>query len=199
MVTIASAPQESKAAPFSPLRGRFLKKCGAVLVFVLAWHAASSSGLVREQIVPRPLTVLSTFLELTFDWSDFARSNLQNQLVLSALLTIARVMAGLTTGIILGVIVGYIVGWYPVLGFPVDCVVRALRTIPGLAWVPLAIAWFGVTFLGPIFIVSLSTFFPIAISTIHGVRAVNPVYIQTMLTLGGDDRTIMRDVVLPSA
>ncbi|MBI4505808.1 MAG: ABC transporter permease [Chloroflexi bacterium] len=176
-----------------------LRRAGALAVFVLIWHLASATGLVRPQIVPPPGIVFQTFLEMTADWSEFARHNLQLQLAMSAALSIARVLAGLAVGIAVGVTAGYLVGWYPLWAFPIEFVVRALRTIPGLAWVPLAIAWFGVAFTGPVFIVTLSALFPVAIATMHGVRTVNPVYIQSLRTLGADDRTIMRDVVLPGA
>jgi ABC-type nitrate/sulfonate/bicarbonate transport system permease component len=165
----------------------------------MLWQAATATGLVREQIIPRPFTVLVTFLELTFDWSPFARQNLQFQLAISAGLSIARVAAGLGIAIVAGVSLGCLVAWFPLWAFPVDLTIRALRTIPGLAWVPLAIAWFGVSLLGPIFIVSISAVFPIAIATIHGVHTVNPIYIQSLRTLGADAHTIMREVILPGA
>jgi ABC-type nitrate/sulfonate/bicarbonate transport system permease component len=163
------------------------------------WHAATATGLVREQIIPRPWTVLTTFLELTFDWSQFARQNLQFQLAISSALSIARVVYGLGIALVAGVALGSLVAWFPLWAFPVDFAIRALRTIPGLAWVPLAIAWFGVSFLGPIFIVAISAVFPIALATIHGVRTVNPIYIHSLRTLGANGRTIMREVILPGA
>jgi ABC-type nitrate/sulfonate/bicarbonate transport system permease component len=155
--------------------------------------------LVREQIVPRPLTIVTTFFELTFNWSQFARQNPQYQLVISTALSLARVAAGMAVAFVGGVALGGLVAWFPLWAFPVDFAIRALRTIPGLAWVPLAIAWFGVSFLGPIFIVTISAVFPIALATIHGVRTVNPIYIQSIRTLGANDSTIVREVLLPGA
>ncbi len=179
--------------------GSIARRGGALVAFLVLWYAVTASGLIQEQIVPRPLTVLTTFLELTFDWSEFARQNLQYQLVISTALSLARVVAGLAIALVGGVALGSLVAWFPLWGFPADFAIRALRTIPGLAWVPLAIAWFGVSFLGPVFIVAISAVFPIAIATIHGVRTVNPIYIQALRTLGANGRTIMREVVLPGA
>ena len=179
--------------------GPIARRGGAILAFLVLWHAATTTGLVREQIIPKPLTVLTTFLELTFDWSQFARQNLQFQLTISSALSIARVLSGLAVALVAGVALGSLVAWFPFWAFPVDFAIRALRTIPGLAWVPLAIAWFGVSFLGPIFIVAISAVFPIALATIHGVRTVDPIYVQSLRTLGANGRTIMREAILPGA
>lgn len=186
-------------APGTILAPTLVRRAGALIVFILLWQLVTMTGLVKVQIVPSPLTVFASFLDLTLDWSDFARHNLQLHIPISAALSVARVAVGLTIGIVVGVAVGYLIGWYPLWGFPADFVVRTLRSIPAIAWVPLAISWFGVAFLGPIFIVSLSAFFPIAIATQHGVRTVNPVYIQSLRTLGADDGMILRDVILPGA
>lgn len=180
-------------------RGSAVRRIGALIGFVLLWYLVTITGLVAEQIIPPPSAVLATFVEFTLDWSDFALRNLQFQLVLSAGASIARVAVGLVNGILLGVTIGCVVAWYPLWAFPADLAIRTLRTIPGLGWVPLAVSWFGVSFLGPVFIVTLATVFPVAIATIHGVRTANPVYINSLRTLGADDRAIIREVVLPGA
>ncbi|MBI3966534.1 MAG: ABC transporter permease [Chloroflexi bacterium] len=176
-----------------------LRKSGALVALLAVWQLASVTGLVQEQILPPPLTVLQTFVELSTDWSVFALQNLQFQLVISTGMSLLRVAVGLTCGVVIGVVTGYLVAWYPLAAFPLDFLIRSLRTIPGLAWVPLAVVWFGVSWLGPIFIVTLSATFPIALATIHGVRTVNPTYIQALRTLGANDRTILREVILPGA
>jgi ABC-type nitrate/sulfonate/bicarbonate transport system permease component len=175
------------------------RRARALAAFLLLWHVLSASGLVPAQIVPPPFTVFRTFAELALDWSDFARENLQFQLVIATGLSLARVAAGLAIGIAVGVAAGGLVGWFPVAAFPIDLLIRTLRPIPGLAWVPLAIAWFGVGFLGPIFIVSMSAVFPIAIATIHGVRTANPVYVASLRTLGARDWHVVREAILPGA
>src|SRR5258708_3953824 len=97
--------------------GSIARRGGALVAFLVLWYAVTASGLIQEQIVPRPLTVLTTFLELTFDWSEFARQNLQYQLVISTALSLARVVAGLAISLVGGGALGSLLAWVPLCGF----------------------------------------------------------------------------------
>jgi len=171
----------------------------ALVAFVIAWQLALTSGLINSAILPGPLVVATTILDLLFEPAAYARDNPAFQLIPSAGLTVMRVLVGLAAATIVGVPVGFAIAWYRVAGTPIDWIVRALRTIPGLAWVPLAIAWFGVGIVGPVFIVTITILFPVVIATVHGVRTLNPIYVHSLRTLGADELTTFREVVLPGA
>jgi NitT/TauT family transport system permease protein len=73
------------------------------------------------------------------------------------------------------------------------------RPIPPLAWVPLAILWFGVGTSSAAFLIFMGAFFPILLNTMSGVMGIDSVYIDVARTLDARPIQIMRKVVLPAA
>ena len=74
-----------------------------------------------------------------------------------------------------------------------------LRPIPPVSWIPLAIIWFGIANKPAIFLVFLGSFFPILLNTIHGVKSCDRNLIRAGAMVGGDQRRLLRYVVLPAA
>jgi ABC-type nitrate/sulfonate/bicarbonate transport system permease component len=80
-----------------------------------------------------------------------------------------------------------------------DGLLNILRPIPPLAWIPLAILWFGLGEKSVVFITLISAFFAILINTIAGVRSVEKSLMRAALTLGATRATLIKDVIVPSA
>jgi ABC-type nitrate/sulfonate/bicarbonate transport system permease component len=81
-----------------------------------------------------------------------------------------------------------------------DPVVELFRPISPLAWIPLAILWFGIGETGKIFIIFIATFFPILLNTVSGVKSVDPVMIRAGQILGCDTSfKLFIKVILPAA
>jgi ABC-type nitrate/sulfonate/bicarbonate transport system permease component len=80
-------------------------------------------------------------------------------------------------------------------------VLHAGRQIPGLAWIPLAILWFGIGDATSVFVIALSSFFPTVIFTLSGVRNIDRVLLRAALTLGARRSSVfmLRTVILPGA
>ena len=78
--------------------------------------------------------------------------------------------------------------------------IELFRPISPLAWIPLAILWFGIGESGKIFIIFIATFFPILLNTVSGVKGVDPVLIRAGQVLGCEtDRALFSRVILPAA
>ena len=60
----------------------------------------------------------------------------------------------------------------------VDPVIRSLYPIPGIAWIPLAILWFGLGNVAVVFVVFIAEFFPLYFSTEAGARNINPILVD---------------------
>jgi NitT/TauT family transport system permease protein/taurine transport system permease protein len=73
------------------------------------------------------------------------------------------------------------------------------QSIAGIAWVPLAVIWFGFGQGTVIFVVANAVFFIVLFNTITGVQSVQPALKQVVLTLGGSGWDVLREVVLPGA
>ena len=109
-----------------------------------------------------------------------------------------RVLSGYFAAVILGIPVGILLSWYPLLADAFNPVIQLMRPISPLAWMPLAIIWFGVSNAAPIFLIFLASFFTIVVATMSGVRNLPVMYMQAGRNFGLTPMQMMRRVVLPA-
>jgi len=102
-------------------------------------------------------------------------------------------------GAVAGVLVGMLMGrsrWAERLLLPI---VSVGNPIPGLAYAPLFVIWFGLGNLPAVLLVAFAAAFPIAVNTWSGVRAVKEIWIRAAESMGAQERQLFRSVVLPAA
>lgn len=158
-------------------------------VVVLIWESLAASGVVNQIILPRFSTVVETMYEKT----------LSGELLLSIGWSTYRVLLGFFLGLVLAFPLGLAIGWWKMARELFNPVVEVLRPVPPLAWIPLAVIWFGVGFQSVMFITVLGSFFPICLAVIAGVQSVDKKVIEYSQTLGASTGQILRHVVIPSA
>ncbi len=158
---------------------------GALLVAL--WSA--SVRWTGTKVFPSPLQVLRGLGEL---WRrGLLLPYLRDSLV--------RVAIGYGTAVALGVPLGLWLGWSRNLATAVNPVIQVLRPISPIAWIPVAIVFFGIGNLAPIFLVFLGAFFPIVVTTQNGVGAVPPMYLRAARNFGLSPVQILGRVLLPAA
>src|SRR4029079_16844631 len=81
----------------------------------------------------------------------------------------------------------------------VNPLIQMLRPISPLAWMPLAVIWFGISNAAPIFLIFLASLFPITVAAPQGVRIVPKVFLQAGRNFGLPFRRLLTHVVLPAA
>jgi ABC-type nitrate/sulfonate/bicarbonate transport system permease component len=131
--------------------------------------------------------------------ATFVRLALNGILALNALTTIVRLVAGFAIGAVAGVVIGVLMGrsrWAEDLLVPL---VSVGNPIPGLAYAPLFVIWFGLGNLPAVLLVGFAAAFPIAVNTWTGVRAVKEIWIRSAVAMGAGERQIFRRVVIPGA
>jgi NitT/TauT family transport system permease protein len=99
----------------------------------------------------------------------------------------------------LAIPLGILMGWFNGLFVALNPLTQILRPISPIAWIPLAIIWFGVGNLAPIFLIFLSSFFPIALETTTGVHTIERQYIRAAENFGVSGLALFRQVVIPAA
>ncbi len=166
-----------------------------VVAFLGLWEAASRTGIfglrdpfIARLLLPSPGTVFEAGIELSREGLLFS----------NILTTLLRVGAGFVLGGLIGVVLGVVMGSSPFCFDFFDPFVRIFQPIPGVAWVPLAIIWFGLGNGAAIFIITVGTLFPVTINTITGVQSVEPMLVKAALTLGAGRRQILLHVMIPS-
>jgi NitT/TauT family transport system permease protein len=159
-------------------------------VFLAIWELAPALGFIPESVLPPPSVLPQAFLR-----------ELTSGVWFAALLTsLRRYLAGLVIGCTLGVGLGVATGMSDTLEASLAWVIRVLRPIPGLAWVPFAILWFGIDATAAIFIIGIGVFW-ISYFAAHGaVHAVDRDLIEVAEAFGfrrADQKLIK--VILPAA
>ncbi len=112
--------------------------------------------------------------------------------------SLLRVGFGYGAAVLLGVPIGLALGWWSGLARAANPLIQMLRPISPLAWMPLAVIWFGVSNLAPIFLIFLASFFPIVLATMTGVRNVPPMYVQAGRNFGLTTMALLRRVIFPA-
>ncbi len=166
----------------------FLGLAGTALIIGI-WEIAVRSGAIDAAIFPSPsLAISEAVTRLSADrvaehmaWSLF------------------RVFSGFVIGAAAGIVVGVLAGWSAGFGLIARPLIELLRPIPPLAWIPLAIIWFGLGEPSKFFIIFLGAFFPVVTAAYQGVRSADPVLIRAAQTFGVTGWRLLLQVILPSA
>jgi ABC-type nitrate/sulfonate/bicarbonate transport system permease component len=106
---------------------------------------------------------------------------------------------GLTLAIVSGVILGIIVGWYRRVRLLLDPFLSALYATPRIAMIPLIIIWFGTGMQSKVFIVFMSSFFPILVNTVSGVRTLDPDLLKAARAFCATDWQIFKTLAVPGS
>jgi NitT/TauT family transport system permease protein len=147
-----------------------------------------SIRVTASELFPKPVDVLRGLVELV-------REGLLLKYVVASLF---RVTIGFTLAVLIGVPIGLALGWFRGLFFAFNPIIQALRPISPIAWIPVAILWFGVDDRAPIFLIFLASVFPIVVSAIAAVQNIPEVFIRAARNFGLGRLELFRRVILPA-
>ncbi len=164
------------------------------VALLLLWQALSGLGIIPAHLLPSPLAIADGLWDLiTIGMPPGYR--LGSHLLYSLI----RVGWGFLLAAALGIPLGLLLGFSPRLREMVTPVVELVRPVPPLAWIPIAILWFGIGMRSAAFIIFLGAFFPILLNTVGGVTSVSKLLREAALTLGAGRREMLLKVLLPGA
>jgi ABC-type nitrate/sulfonate/bicarbonate transport system permease component len=156
---------------------------------LVLWQAAAELNLYNTILLPPPIRIAVSAWHLIVTGELFR--HLGDSLQRIALANLVAI----STAVPLGILMGRYRGFEDLM----DGVLNIIRPIPPLAWIPLAILWFGIGENSVVFITLISAFFAILINTIAGVRGIDKSLARAALTLGATQRDVIRDVILPGS
>ena len=113
--------------------------------------------------------------------------------------SLQRIFIGFSVAAALAISIGLLIGRFRVAAQALLPPLEVLRPIPAVAWIPLAILLFVSAEQSMVFITFIGAFFPILLSTVHGVQGVVPRLVNASLTLGAGPVDVFREVILPGA
>ena len=131
--------------------------------------------------------------------ATFGRLVVSGILPLHGLSTLGRLVVGFLLGAVLGLTLGLLMGRFRRAEDLLVPVVSVGNPIPGLAYAPLFVLWFGLGNLPAVLLVGFAAAFPVAINTWTGVKAVKQIWIRAAQAMGAGERQLFHKVVLPGA
>jgi NitT/TauT family transport system permease protein len=184
----------------SPNLARLVVYLVLPLSFLALWYGLGLIGALPPGIVPRLDSVLRGWWYWVFGNPTAKMMDAYSASWLPTVLySTQRVIEGYVIGLCVGAPLGIVVGWSNLASRLIDPSIQGIRPIPITAWIPFAIAWFGIEDANAIFLVSLSAFFPIFINSTHGARDINKNLVRAARMMGASDRQLLLRVILPNA
>lgn len=164
----------------------------SIFVFLVLWQLLCMFTSVGA-LLPTPIIVLKEFFK------SFAEPIGRNTMVEHILWSLYRVIPAYLVGAAFGIILGILMGWYQIAEAIFKPIFEVIRPIPPLAWIPIAILWFGIGEGSKWFLIFLSSFIYTTSNAYAGARSVDPTLVGCAKMLGGSDKDIFRYIVLPSS
>lgn len=121
-----------------------------ILAILAIWQLGSILKIINPFIMPAPLEIIKSFFSML----------LNGQLLVDIFASIKRVLVGFGFACLIAIPLGIILGWNKSLSYYLLPLIEFLRPIPPIAWIPLAILWFGIRDTSSYFITALASFFP---------------------------------------
>jgi ABC-type nitrate/sulfonate/bicarbonate transport system permease component len=160
-----------------------------MLMVLIVWQLIALLEFIHPTIFPGPLAVAQAA------WRQIPVS----QVLLHTRSSLARIIGGFFLGATLGIVIGVTSGWYRWLRSVVRAPIELLRPIPPLAWIPLAIVWFGLGEPSKVFVIFLGAFFPVVTNTYKGLIGIDPDLLRAAQTLGLRGWRLLLRVALPAS
>jgi len=168
-----------------------------ILGFLIVWQFVSMTGLIK---LPPPSDLVTnprTRIYLMYPFFD--RGGTDKGLFWQTLASLQRVLIGYSLAAVVGIGTGIMVGLNPFLNKALDPLFQFLRTVPPLAWVPLALAAFQQNQPAALFVIFVTAIWPILINTAVGVQQIPQDYINVRQVLQLSSPKFFFKILIPSA
>lgn len=169
------------------------------LALLALWATAVQQRWVVEGIVPSPAQVARSWYQWIVGGPTRSLSPYSGTWLANVVYSGRRVLEGFVLAAAVGIPLGLFIGWNRLVARLVDPSVQLLRPVPITAWLPFAIAVFGIYDASALFLIGLGAFYPIVVNTTHGVRDTNLLLLRAARMLGAGETAILTKVVFRSA
>ena len=157
-------------------------------ILISLWEALAGLGLVNSMVLPAPSTVLTTIVEMAASGQLFA----------DAFQSLVRVLTGFGLAVILGTPLGLWIALNRKAAYFFEPLVHFLRPIPPIAWVPLAILWFGIGNGSSYFLTLIASLFPIVLNVHLGVRSISAQHFNVARCFEASFPLVLRKIIWPA-
>lgn len=159
------------------------------VLLIIIWQSVCSIGDVRSYNMPSPDMILNDAIDKIKDgtfWKHITVSFL-------------RVLEGFVIAALSALVIGTVIGLSKYFERFTELVLQILKPIPPIAWIPLAILWFGIGEMSKLYIIFYGAFFPILLNTVDGIHNIDKRYLELARVYEVDKLRLVWRVILPGA
>lgn len=157
-------------------------------IILILWELITRFSGWSHHVFPSPITVATSMLELIMNGS----------LLKNTVASLFRVSIGFSLAVVLGIPLGIILGRLEIAKLLFNPVIQFLRPISPLAWIPLAMLWFGIGDPPAIFLIFLASFFPLVVATSVAVETIKPTYFQVAANFNFSRVEVLTKIIIPA-
>ena len=165
------------------------KKIAFYVLIIIVWQGIDSTEIWPDNIFPSPVEVGE---DLLYGISD-------GSLFYGIATSMWRLVIGLSIAIGGGMLLGIFMARVETVNQTIGSLVLGLQSIPSVAWVPLAILWFGLSDYGIIFVTAIGAIFAVTINTYTGVKNIDPSFIEAARNMGAKGSQLITTILIPAA
>lgn len=194
MATIGSTkPVETRPKSSSNKHERTVISIGSIVIIFAIWIVLTATGTVTENYLPSPQALVVEFLEL---WQN----GYQGETLFAHIgASLSRTLLGFAIGSLAGIVVGLAAGYSVVISAVISPVMAFIRPIPPIAFIPMAVLYFGLGETGKIVLITVTAFNYTAVNAQSGAVGVPQAYRRAAATLGISKSQEFFKVILPAA
>lgn len=169
--------------------GSLVPPLAALAVLLVVWHVAHIYGPWRPDLFPGPLDVAPALAHLVTS----------GQLGPALYATMRRLLLGFGGSLLIGLAIGFLMARFDPLHRALKPYLLGLQSLPGLAWVPLSVLWFGFTENFYVFVTLIGSLFAAALMFTDAIAAVPAGYLNVAQTMGARGVVLVSTVAIPAA
>ena len=180
--------QQHRVHPVNKVLSQWKSFAGPLLL-LLVWKLAADAKIAPDSLLVPPKKVVEAAVELV-------KSHI---LIDNLLISLSRVAKGFIFGSSLGFIIGILIGVSKGADEFLSPILRTVRQVPLLGWMPLIVLWFGIGELSKVVFISIGAFFPTMLNTYIGIRGVSKEYLEVGKVYQLSKLRLLFIIILPSA
>ena len=169
-------------------RRRQLLPWVSLLIILLLWETAARYSGWNDQVFPSLSRVMRGMGELI----------ISGALIEHSVASLFRITVGFYLAMLLAIPLGILLGRIETLRIMINPVIQFMRPISPLAWIPLAMLWFGIGDKPAIFLIFLAIFLPLVLATTIAACNINPIFFQVAANFRFSRRETLTKVIIPA-